>query len=49
METFPTVVYANPEEVAAFKLGTALADETGAKIVMANDPECRQNRNSRKG
>jgi len=36
---FPTVVYANPEEVAAFKLGTALADETGAKIVMANDPD----------
>ena len=36
---FPTVVYANPEEVAAFKLGTALADKTGAKIVMANDPD----------
>jgi len=36
---FPTVVYANPEEVAAFKLGTTLADKTRAKIVMANDPD----------
>ena len=36
---FPTVTYANPEEVAAFSLGTKLADETGAKIVMANDPD----------
>ena len=36
---FPTVTYANPEEVAAFTLGTKLADETGAKIVMANDPD----------
>lgn len=36
---FPTVTYANPEEIAAFNLGTKLADETGAKIVMANDPD----------
>ena len=36
---FPTVTYANPEEVAAFTLGTKLANETGAKIVMANDPD----------
>jgi len=36
---FPTVVYANPEEVAAFKLGVKLADEIGAKLVMANDPD----------
>ena len=36
---FPTVVYANPEEVAAFELGTKLADEIGAKLVMANDPD----------
>ena len=31
---FPTVVYANPEEVAAFKLGVKLADEIGAKLIM---------------
>ncbi len=36
---FPTVTYANPEEVAAFELGIKLADKTGAKIVMANDPD----------
>ena len=36
---FPTVVYANPEEVAAFELGVKLADEIGAKLVMANDPD----------
>ena len=36
---FPTVTYANPEEKAAFKLGVKLADEIGAKIVMANDPD----------
>ena len=36
---FPTVTYANPEEVAAFELGTKKADEIGAKIVMANDPD----------
>ncbi|RRD39402.1 phospho-sugar mutase [Leptotrichia sp. OH3620_COT-345] len=36
---FPTVVYANPEEVAAFKLGVKLADEIEAKLVMANDPD----------
>ena len=37
--TFPTVKYANPEEKAAFELGVKLADETGAKLVMANDPD----------
>ncbi len=37
--TFPTVGYANPEEVAAFALGVKTADEIGAKIVMANDPD----------
>ena len=36
---FPTVVYANPEEVAAFKLGTKLANEIGAKLILANDPD----------
>lgn len=36
---FPTVLYANPEEIAAFELGTKLADDIGAKLVMANDPD----------
>lgn len=36
---FPTVEYANPEEVAAFELGVKLADEIGAKLVLANDPD----------
>ena len=37
--TFPTVGYANPEEPAAFELGVKLAEEKGAKLVMANDPD----------
>jgi phosphoglucomutase len=37
--TFPTVGYANPEDPAVFKLGIKLADEKGAEIVMANDPD----------
>ncbi len=37
--TFPTVGYANPEEVAAFALGVKTADEVGAELVMANDPD----------
>lgn len=36
---FPTVGYANPEDPAVFKLGIELAEEKGAKIVMANDPD----------
>ena len=36
---FPTVVYANPEEVAAFKLGTKLGNEIGAQLILANDPD----------
>lgn len=37
--TFPTVKYANPEEVEAFELGTKLADDRGASLVLANDPD----------
>jgi phosphoglucomutase len=37
--TFPTVNYANPEEPAAFALGVKLAEEKGAELVMANDPD----------
>ena len=37
--TFPTVGYANPEEPAVFKLGIELAEEVGATICMANDPD----------
>ncbi|MGB6128334.1 MAG: phospho-sugar mutase [Psychrilyobacter sp.] len=37
--TFPTVGYANPEDPAVFKLGIELANEKGASIVMANDPD----------
>ena len=37
--TFPTVGYANPEEPAVFKLGIELAEEIGATICMANDPD----------
>ncbi|TDT70577.1 phosphoglucomutase [Hypnocyclicus thermotrophus] len=37
--TFPTVGYANPEDPAVFKLGIKLAEEKGAEIVMANDPD----------
>jgi len=37
--TFPTCSYANPEDPAVFELGIKLADEKGAGIVMANDPD----------
>ena len=36
---FPTVVSPNPEEPAAMKMALAKADETGADIVMATDPD----------
>ncbi|MBC2856512.1 MAG: phospho-sugar mutase [Cetobacterium sp.] len=36
---FPTCSYANPEDPAVFKLGIELADEVGATICMANDPD----------
>ena len=36
---FPTVVSPNPEEPAALKMAIAKADETGADIVMATDPD----------
>jgi phosphomannomutase len=36
---FPTVVFPNPEETGAMDLAMALADEIGADIVVANDPD----------
>ena len=36
---FPTVVSPNPEEPAAMKMALNKADETGADIVMATDPD----------
>jgi len=37
--TFPTCAYANPEDPAVFELGIKLAEEKGASICMANDPD----------
>ena len=37
--TFPTCSYANPEDPAVFELGIKLAEEKGANIVMATDPD----------
>lgn len=39
LKHIPTVGYANPEEPAVFKLGIELAEEVGATICMANDPD----------
>ena len=36
---FPTCSYANPEEENVFDLSIKLADETGAKVCLANDPD----------
>ncbi|WP_339008376.1 phospho-sugar mutase [Fusobacterium varium] len=36
---FPTCSYANPEERNVFDLSIKLADETGAKVCLANDPD----------
>lgn len=36
---FPTVVSPNPEEPSALKMAIAKAEETGADIVMASDPD----------
>lgn len=37
--TFPTVPFPNPEEPGAMDLALALAEETGADLVVANDPD----------
>ncbi len=37
--TFPTVKFPNPEEPGAMDLATALAERTGADLVLANDPD----------
>ena len=36
---FPTVIYPNPEEAEALKLALKKADEIGADLVMATDPD----------
>ncbi len=36
---FSTVSYPNPEEPAVFELGVELADQKGAELIMANDPD----------
>jgi len=36
---FPTVGYPNPESPAVYELGIKLAEKTGAKLVLANDPD----------
>ena len=36
---FPTCSYANPEDTTVFALSTKLADEVGATLCIANDPD----------
>jgi phosphoglucomutase len=36
---FPTIISPNPEEPSAMKMGVALAEKTGADLVMATDPD----------
>ncbi|MEK5184020.1 phospho-sugar mutase [Solibacillus sp. FSL W7-1324] len=36
---FPTVVYPNPEEAAAFSMAIELGNEVGADILLATDPD----------
>ncbi|MBQ7139094.1 MAG: phospho-sugar mutase, partial [Clostridia bacterium] len=37
---FPTVKVPNPEEPDTFRLAIKLADEKGAKVIFATDPDC---------
>lgn len=37
--TFPTVTFPNPEEKGSLDLAIAMADEVGADLVIANDPD----------
>ena len=36
---FPTVQAPNPEDPNAFTLGAALADQVGANVILATDPD----------
>jgi phosphomannomutase len=36
---FPTVAFPNPEEPGALDLSVALAEDTGADVILANDPD----------
>lgn len=38
--TFPTIEYPNPEDHAAFEYGERLAQEKGAELIIATDPDC---------
>lgn len=37
---FPTLVYPNPEDPRAFALALSLAEDKGADIILATDPDC---------
>lgn len=37
---FPTVIVPNPEQSDALKMGIALAQKTGAEVVIGTDPDC---------
>lgn len=38
--TFPTLVYPNPEDTAAFEYSERLAKEVNADVLIATDPDC---------
>lgn len=38
--TFPTIEYPNPEDTRAFAYALRLAEEVGAELVIATDPDC---------
>ena len=36
---FPTVPFPNPEEAGALDMAMAVADQNGARLIIANDPD----------